>query len=74
MSGLAWVLVAVAVFNVGLLTGAALFCIGTATNSHEIWEVTRRDGSVQWFTEPEDVTVVADLDGFVKVRRLRVLT
>lgn len=74
MTLLAWVVALGIFFNLGMLFGAGVAYIRTANNSYEIYEIKRSDGSTQWFTRAEDVATVLELDGYIELRRLRVLT
>lgn len=62
------------VFNLGFMVGCFFFAVSTWNNSHDIWEIRNREGHVYYLTDPYEVDAALRVDGYMEVRRLKVLT
>lgn len=74
MTAFVIVVALIALFNLGVLAGAFISYVGTANNSFDVWEVTNREGATYYLVDPVEVEAALVVDGFLQVRRLRVLT
>ena len=69
-----YLLTVLIMFPLGVIIGILLFAVTSARNSFDVWEVTNRDGATYYLVDPAEVEAALYVDGYLSVRRLRVLT